>query len=651
MAQQSQNLLKSLTQAQKTAVIHETGPALVIAGPGSGKTKVITHRLAYLLKSGIPASGIIALTFTNKAADEMSERVKRLLGLTAQAGARYRPIPFIGTFHALCSRILRSNANEISLPRNFGIIDADESLAFMKEAYKRANIEKAAAEPSTALAVISQFKNECRNVDDISPDKKPKRFWNAIISAWRAYEKLLDETSSVDFDNLLLKTLELFEKSPKTLALWQKKASHILVDEYQDTNRPQYLLIKYLSGLNNNVFVVGDDWQSIYTFRGADFRNILNFQKDWPNAKVYFLEENFRSTRTIVEAASGVIRPNQFRTNKNLFTRNPDGVPVAVVRLTNEMAEAEYIAEEIVSKCRNDKRSFSDFAVFYRTHAQSRAIEEACMSHGIPYRLVGGFKFYKRREVQDLLAYLKYIANPKDIVSLKRIINVPPRGIRKKTIEKLENGNWKLETEELPAALKEFFSLMKKARKLAKKEQPSKLLRWLIKEIGYEKYLCADTETGRIRWENAVELVNVASAFDSKPPDGLYAFLESAALLGEQDEYEPTEDKVTLMTIHASKGLEFPVVFIAGCEEGIFPHARSILDASEMEEERRLAYVAISRAKEEVYLTYAKTRLYFGEIIRNMPSRFLSDIPENLISFTDETIFEENNLEQKIQLD
>lgn len=656
----SQNkILSPLTEAQRRAVEAPDGPVLVIAGAGSGKTLTLTHRIAYLLARGVPARALVALTFTNKAAEEMRERVETLLsathacmpfavaapaapaGLAAKSRARLLT-GFIGTFHSFAARILRENGNAIGIPRNFTILDEDEALAVMKDAYQRAGVSGDTLSPQAACAIISRMKNEYARPED-APSFVPHHLVQPLTRAWSAYEQLLAESAGVDFDNLIGKTLELFETRPDVLAQYQRRIMHILVDEYQDTNRPQYLLVKLLAGKSGNVFAVGDDWQAIYTFRGSDFRHILRFHRDWPNATVYFLEENFRSTGTIVEAANHLIAKNRYRTDKRLFTRNAQGRPIAIVRLRNEREEAEYVVSQIEA-CREAGRKLSDMAVFFRTHAQSRAIEERCMERGIPYRLVGGFKFYKRREVRDVIAYLRCIANPRDRISFMRIVNVPPRGIGKKTIKKLENSEWSAGEEYAPPKLRQFAAMIEKARQTAKNAPPSRLIKYVLRAIDYKTFLNPATEEGRMRWENVEELVNVASSFDAfGPEEGLARFLETVSLLADADEYDGADERLTLMTIHAAKGLEFPIVFLIGCEEGIFPHANAMFDEQELEEERRLAYVALTRAKDEVYLTHTKWRMRFGAIEANPPSRFLADIPEHLAASADQMLLAEDD--------
>lgn len=624
MAQSSQNRIRAdLTEDQLNAVQAPDGPVLVIAGAGSGKTRTLTRRLAFLIENGVPPGSIVALTFTNKAAGEMRERVGRAK-------------PFIGTFHSFASRILRQDGRAIGLPRHFTIFDEDESLSVMKRALKSLDIAADDLSPTFAREFISRMKNEYRNREDI-PALVPKReLADAIAAAWNEYETILQKEDAVDFDNLLALTLRVFDEHPDVLERYRKKIRHVLVDEYQDINTPQYLLIRHLAGPHGNVFVVGDDWQAIYTFRGSDFRNILRFHRDWPDANIFFLEENFRSTKTIVEAANHLIAKNQYRTDKQLFTENPAGSPICITRLRNEREEAEYVASHIASNLA-EGRAPGDLAVFFRTHAQSRPIEERLIERGIPYRLVGGVQYYKRREIRDIVAYVRLFVNPRDRTSLLRIVNVPPRGIGAKTKKALIEGLISPSHERI----REFSELVREGRVRSGRDRVSSLLQWLIKTIRYEEYLEPQTEEGRGRWENVRELFTVSAAFDREaPPRGLRNFLDTVALLQDADEYDRKENRVSLMTIHAAKGLEFPVVFVIGCEEGIFPHVKSLLDETALEEERRLAYVAVTRAKSEVHLTYAKRRLRFGAFEENPPSRFLGDLPADSVLTVDQTLAE-----------
>ncbi len=643
LPEESQNLiLEGLTEAQKAAVLATNGPVLIIAGAGSGKTRTLTHRLAYLLAQGVPPEEVLALTFTNKAAEEMARRIEKLIAYSLKRKAKGRP--FIGTFHSLCARILRQEIKLLGWPSSFSIYDEDDRLAAIKDAIKELGIAKDKINPGAVAGTISRLKNDMQGPETL---EEKTEFSQLVKEVFGRYEEILKRRAALDFDDLLLKTIEVFQKSPKAREKYQKRARYILVDEYQDTNKPQYLLIRLLSEKHKNLCVVGDDWQSVYMWRGADFRNILNFQKDWPEAKIFFLEENFRSTQTILDAAHEIITKNQFRTEKKLYTKNEKGAPIFITRLRNEFEEAEYVAEKILEKT-SLKNTLSDFCVLYRTNAQSRALEEAFIVREIPYQLVGGFKFYKRKEIQDLVSYLRVIYNPKDLTALKRIMNVPPRGIGKITEEKI------LAT--YPSAPhqagKEFFAILNRAKTKINQEPPSQLLKWLVEEIKYKNYLNPETHEGEMRWENVEELMGMAKRFDHLGGGkGLEEFLQAVSLLQEADEYEPAKNRVTLMTLHAAKGLEFPVIFIVGCEEGILPHERAFYSPDELEEERRLCYVGMTRAKREVYLTFAHHRLRHGDFEKNPPSRFLDEIPGHLALFVDQRISGEDEKEdEEIQL-
>jgi len=638
------NILVGLTPVQKQAVLATQGPVLIIAGAGSGKTKTLTHRLAYLLSQGVDPHSLVALTFTNKASQEMARRVHTLLADAAKKPPASRQMPFIGTFHSLAARILRKEVKVLGWSPDFIIYDEDDRLAAIKDVMKEAGIAKEKLNPEVAAALISRLKNEMLGPESLTEEKT--EFSQLLAFVFQRYESFLLRQNALDFDDLLLKVLAVFKKNQMALAKYQTKIKYLLVDEYQDTNRPQYELVKLLAEKHRNLCVVGDDWQAIYRFRGADFRNILNFQKDWPDAKVFFLEENFRSTQNILDAAHEIISKNHFRTEKHLYTKNEKGAPIFLTRLRNEFEEAEYVAEKILEKT-SAGRPLSDFCILFRTNAQSRALEEAFIVREIPYQLIGGYKFYKRKEIQDIVSYLRLIYNQDDILSLKRIINVPPRGVGKITLEKILSGALAINN----SKVSHFFDLIKKGRRLAARSSVTGLIKWLLAEIKYKEYLNPETEEGSWRWENVGELLGLARSFDElKPPQGLAEFLQAVALLQEADEYEPTKNKATMMTLHLAKGLEFPIVFIVGCEEKILPHEKSLSDPEGMEEERRLAYVGMTRAKKEVYLTFVHHRLRQGEFEKNLPSRFLTDIPESLMLFIDQEISESDGSEGTIEL-
>ncbi len=628
-------ILKNLNSKQIEAVTTKNGPVLIIAGPGSGKTKVLTHRIAYLIREGIPAENILAVTFTNKAAEEIKARINKLISLSAKRDFK---LPTIGTFHALCSKILRYEIKKIGFRSNFIILDAQDSLVFIKKIMSELDISDQQFNPETIQQNISQAKNELLTPEDFF--NQAQDFFPKIVSKiFSAYQERLKQNNALDFDDLIFLTVKIFQENPTILEKYQEKFRYILVDEYQDTNHAQYVLINLLAKKYRNLFVIGDEAQSIYSWRGADFRNILNFENDYPEAKIILLEQNYRSTQNILDAAHHIIIKTKFRKEKKLWTQNPAGHPITIFLAKNEKEEAQYIVEEINNWQRQKKElSHKDFAVLYRTNAQSRALEEAFLQAGLSYKIVGGTKFFDRREIKDLIAYLRLIQNPQDLISLERIINVPPRGFGKNPDCQIfiNSDEAKLAqlTPQRQRAWKNFSAKLAAWRTIAAKEPLSKLLKIIIDEIGYENFLRDRTEKGEERWENVQELFSVTKKYDLfKPEEALTLFLEEVALMSNNDEVETQKDLVNLMTLHCAKGLEWPIVFIAGCEEGIFPHSRSLLDPWQMEEERRLCYVGITRAKEKLYLICAQKRQLFGSTQSNPPSRFLSEIPPSLTEY------------------
>lgn len=630
-----ETFLKELNAAQREAVTAGDGPVLILAGAGSGKTKTLTARIVYLIKEKqVRPNEILAVTFTNKAAGEIKARIKQLLHLRSDAGFN------IGTFHSLCTRILRAEAEHLDRTRYFSILDIDEQITAIKQVMQTLNIDAQRYAPAAILNFISSAKNEL-----IDPDEYQKTahgtFPNLVAKIYPLYQKVLLKNNSYDFDDLLLETVKLFIKSLEVLAKYQKLFKYILVDEYQDTNSVQYQLTDLLAKAHRNLFVVGDDWQSIYSWRGANYRNILEFNEDYPDAKVIKLEENYRSTQTILDAGEAIIKANRFRSDKKLWTKKGEGELVAICPVINEQYEGSFIAKEIMHKQANEKISLNNFVVLYRTNAQSRALEEAFMRQNVPYRIVGGTRFYDRREIKDMLAYLKIIANPNDELSLKRVINVPPRGIGDKTWETIsqfaheQNKPTSLVLDQVPVGEKVRGALVKlnivftKARDW--KKNLSSLFDFVLSETGYLIFLNDHTIEGETRIENVKELKSVIEKYDGLEIGmALPTFLEEVSLIQDLDNYEATEEAVTLMTMHAAKGLEFNYVFIAGMEENVFPHARSILDESELEEERRLCYVGITRAKRKVYLVYAGQRTLYGGTSYNLPSRFIDELPKHL---------------------
>ena len=645
------NWLRGLNPQQRTAVEAGDGPALILAGPGSGKTRVLTNRVAYLIEArGVDPRHIMAVTFTNKAAREMKDRLDRLLGPNRAAELT------LGTFHANCARFLRRDAPHLGLSRDFVIYDADDQEALVKRALKDLNVDDKKYKPSSVLNAISAAKSEL-----IPPGAYVARtYWHeAVGRVYAHYQDLLRANNALDFDDLLMAVVQLFDANPVVLGYYQNRYRYILVDEFQDTNTAQYTLLRQMAGRSRNLFVVGDEDQSIYKFRGADFRNVQRFQQDYSDAQVILLEQNYRSTQTILDAARGLIRRNRQRTDKRLFTERSGGAPLSIYEAYNEDDEALYVVNTIEDLIRSRQYKAADFAVFYRTNAQSRPLEEAFIRAGVPYRLVGGTRFYARREIKDVLAYLHLVHNPHDAVGLARVVNVPPRGVGAKTLAALDGaaratrqspytliaevkagrGNPALVsslTGKARQALVDFATLLD--RWIAKKDRygsVADLLDAVVKDSGYRAYVDDGSEEGRERWENVRELRKVASDYThAVGGDPLAEFLEDVALVSDVDSLDDTQrvDAPTLMTLHSAKGLEFPVVFITGLEEGVLPHARSLEDPDEMEEERRLAYVGITRARDRVYLSYAFRRAAYGSSEVNAPSRFLSDIPTALLS-------------------
>jgi len=646
------DILDDLNDKQREAVLQTEGPVLILAGAGSGKTKALTHRIAYLIREKkVSSYNILAVTFTNKAAQEMSNRISKLLISNSKSEIRNTKqiqknneqnskrfenskivsnfeirasnfaavrLPWMGTFHSICVKILRREIGILGYKSSFTIYDESDSLLLIKRSMKELGINPKEFNPNTIKNFISSAKNELMNPKEYT--KYIEGYFQEIVS--RVYEKYqfnLKEANALDFDDLIMKTVEIFKKFPEILEKYQRIFQYILIDEYQDTNTAQYQLVKLLAEKNRNICVVGDDYQAIYGFRGANFRNILNFEKHYPEAKVIKMEQNYRSTKTIIDAADKIIKENVNRTDKTLWTKNEEGVPITIYEASDEHDEMKFIIEEINSLTRGGIiKDINDAAVLYRTNAQSRVLEEVLLDYGIPYKLIGSYRFYERMEIKDILSYLKLIANSADMVSLERIINVPPRGIGKKTFEalKISMKNPKLEN---------FFKMMDSFRIKAKTISPSELIDYVADRSGYKLWIKDGTEEGEMRWENIEELKSVAQNSVS-----LEEFLEKVSLVSDIDRYDQNANALTLMTLHNAKGLEFPVVFIAGMEEGLFPHAMSIMEPMQMEEERRLCYVGMTRAKKRLYLTFAENRLIYGEFRSNMHSRFIDIIPEHL---------------------
>ncbi len=636
------DLLKVLNDKQKEAVTTLNGAVLVLAGAGSGKTKALTHRIAYLItEKKVAPWNILAVTFTNKAAEEMNHRVKSLLIGSESVGKTN--LPTIGTFHSLCIRILKQEIDKIGYQKNFVIYDSMDQESLVGQVMAELDIDKEQFKPKRVLSVISGAKNELKSAGKYAEEAKGY-FEDVIKRIYLKYEEKLKENNALDFDDLIMRTVQLFTDHKDVLDKYQEKYRYIMVDEYQDTNHSQYQLVNMLSKKYSNLFVIGDDWQSIYSWRNADIRNILEFERDYPNAKVISLEQNYRSTQNILDAADGVIAKNIQKKDKKLWTDNSKGHPIKVVEVRNERQEGEYVVNEINRLKRERGYKNNSFTVLYRTNAQSRAIEESFMRANIPYKVIGGMKFYDRKEVKDVMAYLKVLANPADLISLDRIVNIPPRGIGKVGAEDVkkvwaQRGNI-VGLGKISPNVKNFLVMFNELQEAVSNKKLTVLLDMLIKQIKYKTYLCDGTEQGDHRWENVLELLSVASKYDDfLPGEGLHNFLDDIALVSDVDSLDERSSAVNLMTMHCAKGLEFPVVFIVGLEEGIFPHSRSQFDPTQLEEERRLCYVGITRAKELIYLLFARSRKLFGNIQANAPSRFINDIPEHIMEFVEDSSF------------
>ncbi len=632
----SQDLLRGLNSEQARAVETTEGPLLILAGAGSGKTKTLTHRIAYLIdtKKATPFN-ILAVTFTNKAAREMRERVAKLLGENPDNRSF---MPFMGTFHSICVRLLRQDGEHSGIPRNFVIFDEQDRLSAVKQASKTAMIDEKSFPPRTLASLISNAKNEMVTPAEYT-GMGSGPIHRAAAQIYPMYEKILKENGALDFDDLISRTAHLLQTQKEIRDKWQRQFKYIMIDEYQDTNAAQYKLVKLLTAAQNNIAVVGDDWQSIYSWRGADFRNILNFERDYPKTTIIKLEQNYRSTKAILDAAHAVITKNAQRSDKKLWTEAGEGKPVQIMQVANERAEAEAIVRRVKNATEARFRRFQDFAVLYRTNAQSRSLEEALVRYGVPYRIVGGQRFYDRKEIKDVMAYLRLLYQPEDRVSFERIVNVPTRGIGTKSIEKFyewrQANKFNLEqalekvsehhglTAKARQGLMELGDILKGLRELINETTLPALVESLLRRIDYFTYIDDKTPQGESRAENVRELISVAQSYQELGLDG---FLEEVSLISDIDSYDGRNNAVTLMTLHAAKGLEFPAVFMTGMEETIFPHSRALYDQSEMEEERRLCYVGMTRAKEELYLIYATSRLLYGGMQHNPPSRFISEI-------------------------
>ncbi|WP_188455208.1 DNA helicase PcrA [Virgibacillus oceani] len=639
------DLLKGLNKEQQQAVKHTDGPLLIMAGAGSGKTRVLTHRIAYLLsEKEVAPRNVLAITFTNKAAREMKERVRKLVGVDSEQ-------IWVSTFHSMCVRILRRDIDRIGYNRNFTILDSSDQLSVIKQIIKNLNIDPKKFDPRAMLSQISSAKNEL-----ITPEEYSSNVGNfyekQVAKIYVAYHKMLKKNQSLDFDDLIMQTIHLFKRVPEVLEYYQRRFQYIHVDEYQDTNHAQYYLVKQLANRFQNLCVVGDSDQSIYRWRGADIQNILSFEKDYPSARAVFLEQNYRSTKAILQAANKVIQNNPGRKPKNLWTDNEDGKNIHYYQGATEQEEALFVTDKIQELTRESGFSPNEIAILYRTNAQSRAIEATLMKSTIAYQMVGGQKFYERKEIKDLTSYLRLITNPDDDISFERVVNVPKRGIGKTSIDRLrayatEHGlsfydavkevDFTGVSKKAANALAEFAALIRTLTQQQEFLTATDMVEAVLERTGYEKMLKAEnTIESQSRLENLEEFMTVTKDFEKTSEDKtLVAFLTDLALIADidrVDEDDPNnEEKITLMTLHAAKGLEFPVVFLIGMEENVFPHSRSLFDNDEMEEERRLAYVGITRAEKELYLTHAKMRTLFGRTNMNPISRFINEIPEELI--------------------
>jgi DNA helicase-2/ATP-dependent DNA helicase PcrA len=678
------DLLSELNPEQRRAVETTEGPLLIQAGAGSGKTKTLTHRIAYLISTNRATPyNILAVTFTNKAAKEMRERVAGLLG----ANSDHRGfMPYMGTFHGICVRLLRQDGESIGIPRSFVIFDESDRQAAIKQASKQIMLDEKMFPARTIAGLISSAKNEMISAAEYAGTAtSPAQ--QAAAQIFPLYEKSLRDASALDFDDLILRTVAMLQYQSEICAKWQRQFRYIMIDEYQDTNTAQYKLVKLLTNELHNIAVVGDDWQSIYSWRGADFRNILNFENDYKDCTIIKLEQNYRSTKNILDAAHAIITKNSQRSDKELWTDAGDGLPVQMLSVASERAEGDAIIRRIRNGVDSGQRKYKDYAILYRTNAQSRSIEEAFVRYGIPYRIIGGQRFYDRKEIKDLIAYLRLVFQPEDRVSFERIVNIPARGVGAKSLQNFmawqqarlaesetqieqsdtairfetENGVLRV-ADEVPEGsarfgllralqdanecpnltpkakkgLTEVGDILAGLRSILDETSVAGLIDSLLKRTGYLRSLDDNTPQGEARQENVRELLSVAQEYQEMGLDG---FLEEVALVSDLDSANFDGDAVTLMTLHAAKGLEFPVVVMIGMEESIFPHSRALYDQSEMEEERRLCYVGMTRARQELYMIYATGRLLYGGLQHNPPSRFLSEIDAEFASNATESAY------------
>ncbi|KQL34824.1 ATP-dependent DNA helicase PcrA [Bacillus sp. FJAT-25509] len=640
----AEELLQGLNPMQKEAVKTVDGPLLIMAGAGSGKTRVLTHRIAYLLgEKGVAPWNILAITFTNKAAREMRERIFNLVGKDAED-------IWVSTFHSMCVRILRRDIDRIGFNRSFSILDTTDQLTVIKNILKEKNLDSKKFDPRSILGSISSAKNELQTAADYSRDAFTP-FEKVVGEIYASYQDRLRKNHSLDFDDLIMMTINLFERVPEVLQYYQRKFQYIHVDEYQDTNHAQYKIVKLLAEQFKNICVVGDSDQSIYRWRGADISNILSFEKDYDKAQVILLEQNYRSTQTILDAANAVITNNSNRKAKKLWTENGQGTPIHYFRAASEQDEGYFVAGKLAEWKKEGVHQYGDVAILYRTNAQSRAMEEVLVKSNIPYKMVGGVKFYDRKEIKDLLAYLRFIANPNDEISFSRIINVPKRGVGAASVDKIINYSIMNDLSlsdtleqidfvglsgKITKAVGDFHAMAKNWQQMLDYLSVTELVEEVLDKTGYIQVLKDEnTIESASRIENIEEFLTVTNAFEESSEDkSLVSFLTDLALVSDIDQADKEEsqaDEVILMTLHSAKGLEFPVVFLIGLEEGIFPHSRSLMDEEEMEEERRLAYVGITRAEKDLYITNAQTRTLYGRTSVNQESRFINEIPDELL--------------------
>ena len=667
----SNNLLSGLNDAQVKAVTALNGPVLVIAGAGSGKTKTLVHRLAYLIaEAKIPPADLLAVTFTNKAAQEMKQRVSQILGITNREA-----LPTVGTFHSVSCSFLRQGAQLLNYPAHFSIYDQDDQLSLVKKIIKDFGYDIKTTPPGAVLNLISKAKSDLVKPSEFFDKYENNYFTNVVKNVYENYQRELRLNQAFDFDDLISEQVYLWRSQPEWLARYHNRYKYILVDEYQDTNHSQYIWVKLLAEQSRNIYVVGDDWQSIYSWRGADFGNILRFTKDYPEAQVIKLEQNYRSTQNIINASNAVMAKAQLKVDKVLWTNNAKGGAIKIVEVADEVAEARYVISEAIrlasdnfdgdityqsdstsllpnfvpmSRYYDDPKNLSGLVVLYRTNAQSRALEEECLKSGLPYRLVGGVRFYERREIKDMLAYLKLLVNPADSLSFKRAILAPSRGLGLASIEMILKAAQVNNLPYLSADLLQHSSLSNTRQQslasfIAKfviwqtrlaTMTVAELMETILEESGLKQELLDGTEEGESRYQNIEELKTVAAERASGVGlSALHTFITEVSLWQDQDSLSDNKHGLTLMTVHSAKGLEFETVFLTGLEEGLFPHSSSFDEPEEMEEERRLCYVALTRAKKKVYCIYALNRRLFGNVLMGLPSRFIGEIPASLIEF------------------